>query len=137
VSKEDREDAQLRQLLGSDLSDTESIRTGTWGRTRKPPGLSNKNLGRQTSWGPRCDDYHTDGAGITDGDDELLESIVKSVSSRTTNPRERKRSNRHSATTDRSARKWPVVQTEAPPFCKYSIHSHSLASLNLKLRELI
>lgn len=35
-SKEDRADAELRQLLGSDLSDTESMRTGTWGRSRKP-----------------------------------------------------------------------------------------------------
>lgn len=35
-SKEDRADAELRQLLGSDISDTESMRTGTWGRTRKP-----------------------------------------------------------------------------------------------------
>ncbi len=105
VSKEDRDDAQLRQLLGSDLSDTESIRTGTWGRTRKPS--ANKiGMGRQTSWsGVRCDDYLTDGAGVTDGDDELLESLVKSVSSRATNPRERKRNNRHSAATDRSTRK--------------------------------
>lgn len=35
-SKEDRADAELRQLLGSDISDTESMRTGTWGRSRKP-----------------------------------------------------------------------------------------------------
>ena len=34
-SKEDRADAELRQLLGSDISDTESMRTGTWGRSRK------------------------------------------------------------------------------------------------------
>lgn len=35
-TKEDRADAELRQLLGSDISDTESMRTGTWGRSRKP-----------------------------------------------------------------------------------------------------
>jgi hypothetical protein len=34
-TKEDRADAELRQLLGSDISDTESMRTGTWGRSRK------------------------------------------------------------------------------------------------------
>lgn len=34
-TKEDRADAELRQLLGSDISDTESMRTGTWGRARK------------------------------------------------------------------------------------------------------
>ena len=44
-TKEDRADAELRQLLGSDLSDTESMRTGTWGRTRKS-GLINAQPSR-------------------------------------------------------------------------------------------
>ena len=39
-TKEDRADAELRQLLGSDISDTESMRTGTWGRSRKSSNFS-------------------------------------------------------------------------------------------------
>lgn len=39
-TKEDRADAELRQLLGSDISDTESMRTGTWGRSRKSGNLN-------------------------------------------------------------------------------------------------
>ena len=42
-TKEDRADAELRQLLGSDISDTESMRTGTWGRSRKS-GTSSSTL---------------------------------------------------------------------------------------------
>lgn len=80
-SNEDRADAELRQLLGSDISDVESMQgTLPWRRQRKDMnssviGVPNGNL--------------TD-----DGDDEILESLVKTAtkapSSRTT-PRERKR----------------------------------------------
>ncbi|XP_046634665.1 FH1/FH2 domain-containing protein 3-like isoform X2 [Daphnia pulicaria] len=67
-TKEDRRaDAELRQLLGSDISDTESMRTGTWGRSRKSMGL-----GRNTSI---RDDYLTD--AVTDGDDEILEVLSR------------------------------------------------------------
>ncbi|KZS12793.1 Uncharacterized protein APZ42_022001 [Daphnia magna] len=92
-TKEDRADAELRQLLGSDISDTESMRTGTWGRSRKSVGL-----GRSTSI---RDDYLTD--TVTDGDDEILESLVKTATRTTTHPRERKRSNRQHINADRSA----------------------------------
>lgn len=114
-SKEDRADAELRQLLGSDISDTESMRTGTWGRSRKAgpfiigfilrrfKSINNlettkKGLGRSTSV---RDDYLTD--TVTDGDDEILESLVKTAT-RTPAPRERKRSNRqHSTQAERSS----------------------------------
>ncbi|XP_031779581.1 uncharacterized protein LOC100115129 isoform X2 [Nasonia vitripennis] len=84
-TKEDRADAELRQLLGSDISDVESIHgTLPWRRQRKD--------GR-TSLGPLLRDEHTNG-NLTDGDDELLESLVKTATktpaTRTT-PRERKR----------------------------------------------
>ncbi|XP_046444572.1 uncharacterized protein LOC124194434 isoform X4 [Daphnia pulex] len=92
-TKEDRADAELRQLLGSDISDTESMRTGTWGRSRKSMGL-----GRSTSI---RDDYLTD--AVTDGDDEILESLVKTATRTTTHPRERKRSNRQHNHADRSS----------------------------------
>lgn len=84
-TKEDRADAELRQLLGSDISDVESKHgTLTWRRQRKD--------GR-TSLGPIPRDDTVNG-NVTDGDDELLESLVKtatkSPATRTT-PRERKR----------------------------------------------
>ncbi|XP_044020038.1 uncharacterized protein LOC122860330 isoform X4 [Aphidius gifuensis] len=84
-TKEDRADAELRQLLGSDISDVESKHgTLTWRRQRKD--------GR-TSLGPILRDETVNG-NVTDGDDELLESLVKtatkSPATRTT-PRERKR----------------------------------------------
>ncbi|XP_014300404.1 FH1/FH2 domain-containing protein 3 isoform X3 [Microplitis demolitor] len=84
-TKEDRADAELRQLLGSDISDVESIHgTLPWRRQRKE--------GR-TLLGPILRDETTNG-NVTDGDDELLESLVKTAtkcpSTRTT-PRERKR----------------------------------------------
>ncbi|KAF3420774.1 hypothetical protein E2986_12699 [Frieseomelitta varia] len=84
-TKEDRADAELRQLLGSDISDVESIHgTLPWRRQRKD--------GR-TSLGPLLRDENTNG-NLTDGDDELLESLVKTATktpaTRTT-PRERKR----------------------------------------------
>jgi len=49
------------------------------------------------------DDYLTD--TVTDGDDEILESLVKTAT-RMPAPRERKRSNRPHTQTDRSARKY-------------------------------
>ncbi|XP_011298723.1 FH1/FH2 domain-containing protein 3 isoform X8 [Fopius arisanus] len=84
-TKEDRADAELRQLLGSDISDVESLHgTLPWRRQRKD--------GR-TALGPILRDESTNG-NVTDGDDELLESLVKtatkSPATRTT-PRERKR----------------------------------------------
>ncbi|XP_012281842.1 uncharacterized protein LOC105700527 isoform X3 [Orussus abietinus] len=84
-TKEDRADAELRQLLGSDISDVESIHgTLPWRRQRKD--------GR-TALGPLLRDESVNG-NLTDGDDELLESLVKTATkspgTRTT-PRERKR----------------------------------------------
>ncbi|XP_034936593.1 FH1/FH2 domain-containing protein 3 isoform X3 [Chelonus insularis] len=84
-TKEDRADAELRQLLGSDISDVESIHgTLPWRRQRKD--------GR-SMLGPIIRDETTNG-NVTDGEDELLESLVKTAtkcpSTRTT-PRERKR----------------------------------------------
>lgn len=80
-TKEDRADAELRQLLGSDISDVESMQgTLPWRRTRKD--INHSLLG-------------VPNGNITDdGDDEILESLVKTAtkapSARTT-PRERKR----------------------------------------------
>lgn len=58
-------------------------------------------LGRSTSI---RDDYLTD--TVTDGDDEILESLVKTATRTTTHPRERKRSNRQHINADRSARNY-------------------------------
>ncbi|XP_051169881.1 FH1/FH2 domain-containing protein 3 isoform X7 [Leptopilina boulardi] len=84
-TKEDRADAELRQLLGSDISDVESLHgTLPWRRQRKE--------GR-TSLGPLLRDETTNG-NLTDGDDELLECLVKTATKLPTTratPRERKR----------------------------------------------
>ncbi|XP_025160810.1 FH1/FH2 domain-containing protein 3 isoform X1 [Harpegnathos saltator] len=85
-TKEDRADAELRQLLGSDISDVESIHgTLPWRRQRKD--------GRIIALGPVLRDESTNG-NLADGVDELLESLVKTATkapaTRTT-PRERKR----------------------------------------------
>ncbi|KAF4531503.1 hypothetical protein B566_EDAN004099 [Ephemera danica] len=82
-SKEtDRADAELRQLLGGDMSETESLH-GTWRRQRKDLGRLNSLL-RDEGMSEH----------LTDGDDEILESLVKTATktpvARTT-PRERKR----------------------------------------------
>jgi hypothetical protein len=78
-TKEDRADAELRQLLGSDISDVESMQgTLPWRRTRRD---SNRAFLGQAN------------GNLTDGDDEILESLVKTATkgpSRTA-PRERKR----------------------------------------------
>jgi hypothetical protein len=88
-TKEDRADAELRQLLGSDISDVESMQgTLPWRRTRRD---SNRSFLGQAN------------GNLTDGDDEILESLVKTATkgpSRTA-PRERKRT-RHA---DRKSRK--------------------------------
>ncbi|XP_071628745.1 uncharacterized protein [Temnothorax longispinosus] len=85
-TKEDRADAELRQLLGSDISDVESIHgTLPWRRQKKD--------GRIIPLGPVLRDESTNG-NLADGVDELLESLVKTATktpaTRTT-PRERKR----------------------------------------------
>lgn len=93
-SKEDRADAELRQLLGSDISDVESMQgTLPWRRTRRDVNKSFINVGN---------------GNLTDGDDEILESLVKTAtkgSSTRTAPRERKRT-RHA---DRKSRKFNLV----------------------------
>ncbi|KAL1517894.1 hypothetical protein ABEB36_001598 [Hypothenemus hampei] len=83
-SKEDRADAELRQLLGSDISDVESMQgTLPWRHRRRESGSQNNTLGR-SSLGPN--------GNFTDGDDEILESLVKTVTKGPrTAPRERKR----------------------------------------------
>ncbi|CAH1113145.1 unnamed protein product, partial [Psylliodes chrysocephalus] len=79
-TKEDRADAELRQLLGSDMSDVESLQgTLPWRRTRRESNRSFLSPGN---------------GNLTDGDDELLESLVKNATkgpSTRTAPRERKR----------------------------------------------
>lgn len=79
-SKEDRADAELRQLLGSDMSDVESLQgTLPWRRQKRD---SNRSIFGQAN-----------GNLTDDGDDEILESLVKTATkgpSRTA-PRERKR----------------------------------------------
>ncbi|XP_057672689.1 FH1/FH2 domain-containing protein 1 isoform X3 [Diorhabda carinulata] len=79
-SKEDRADAELRQLLGSDMSDVESLQgTLPWRRTRKDGNRSFLSPGN---------------GNLTDGDDELIETLVKTATkapSTRTAPRERKR----------------------------------------------
>ncbi|KAJ8934915.1 hypothetical protein NQ314_013105 [Rhamnusium bicolor] len=79
-TKEDRADAELRQLLGSDISDVESMQgTLPWRRTRRDGNRSFMSSAN---------------GNLTDGDDEILESLVKTAtkgSSTRTAPRERKR----------------------------------------------
>lgn len=90
-SKEDRADAELRQLLGSDISDVDSMQgTLPWRRTRRDGNRSFLNSAN---------------GNLTDGDDEIIESLVKTAtkgSSTRTAPRERKRT-RHA---DRKSRKF-------------------------------
>lgn len=79
-TKEDRADAELRQLLGSDMSDVESLQgTLPWRRQKRD---SSRSIFAQAN-----------GNLTDDGDDEILESLVKTATkgpSRTA-PRERKR----------------------------------------------
>lgn len=89
-TKEDRADAELRQLLGSDISDVDSLQgTLPWRRTRREGNRSFLNT--------------SNNGNLTDGDDEILESLVKTATkgSPRTAPRERKRT-RHA---DRKSRK--------------------------------
>ncbi|KAK7073740.1 Formin Homology 2 Domain, partial [Halocaridina rubra] len=82
-TKEEKADSDLRQLLNySDVSDTETIRgKSTWRRTRES---KTRSKGEESM-----------AEMLADGDDALLDSLVKTAtqgpSSRTT-PRERKRS---------------------------------------------
>ncbi|KAK9886767.1 hypothetical protein WA026_018417 [Henosepilachna vigintioctopunctata] len=78
-TKEDRADAELRQLLGSDLSDVESFQ-GTLPLRRTRRDANRSFLGG------------TNG-NLTDGDDEILESLVKTATKGPSRiaPRERKR----------------------------------------------
>lgn len=79
-TKEDKADAELRQLLGSDISDVESMQgTLPWRRQRRDGNRS--FLGQANG-------------NLTDGDDEILESLVKTATKAPTSrtaPRERKR----------------------------------------------
>ncbi|XP_044746881.1 FH1/FH2 domain-containing protein 3 [Coccinella septempunctata] len=78
-TKEDRADAELRQLLGSDLSDVESFQgTLPLRRTRRD---GNRSFLGSTN------------GNLTDGDDEILESLVKTATKGPSRiaPRERKR----------------------------------------------
>ncbi|KAL3284446.1 hypothetical protein HHI36_018605 [Cryptolaemus montrouzieri] len=78
-TKEDRADAELRQLLGSDLSDVESFQ-GTLPLRRTRRDANRSFLG-------------TTNGNLTDGDDEILESLVKTATKGPSRiaPRERKR----------------------------------------------
>lgn len=90
-TKEDRADAELRQLLGSDISDVESMQGTLPWRRQKSINLNNTLL-------------RVPNGNITDdGDDEILESLVKTATKAPTSratPRERKRT-RHA---DRKSR---------------------------------
>lgn len=90
-TKEDKADAELRQLLGSDISDVESMQgTLPWRRQRRD---GNRSFIGQAN------------GNLTDGDDEILESLVKTATKAPTSrtaPRERKRT-RHA---DRKSRKF-------------------------------
>uniref|UniRef100_A0AAR5QKK1 FH2 domain-containing protein n=1 Tax=Dendroctonus ponderosae TaxID=77166 RepID=A0AAR5QKK1_DENPD len=83
-SKEDRADAELRQLLGSDISDVESMQgTLPWRHRRRESASQNNTLGRNSTGL---------NGHLTDGDDEILESLVKTATKGPrTAPRERKR----------------------------------------------
>ncbi|XP_060519633.1 FH1/FH2 domain-containing protein 3 isoform X2 [Cylas formicarius] len=85
-SKEDRADAELRQLLGSDISDVESLQGTLPWRHRRRDGL-----GSGRSFGAASPAITANG-NLTDGDDEILESLVKTATKGPrTAPRERKR----------------------------------------------
>ncbi|XP_075229398.1 formin homology 2 domain containing isoform X2 [Lycorma delicatula] len=86
-TQEDRADAELRQLLGNDHSNKDNSLTGSlpWRRTKKDLG--------HTGLSPLSREDGVNG-NLTDADDEILESLVKTATktptTRTT-PRERKR----------------------------------------------
>ncbi|XP_046671595.1 uncharacterized protein LOC124361680 isoform X4 [Homalodisca vitripennis] len=95
-SQDDRADAELRQLLGNDSADNETSLTGSlpWRRQRK-------DIGRVSLGNVRNDGTN---GNLTDADDEILESLVKTatkIPSTRTAPRERKRT-RHADLVKRS-----------------------------------
>ncbi|CAH1187826.1 unnamed protein product [Phyllotreta striolata] len=105
-SKEDRADAELRQLLGSDMSDVESLQgTLPWRRTRRESTRSFLSPGN---------------GNLTDGDDELLESLVKNATKGPTTrtaPRERKRTrhvDRKSLKRSRTRENMPFGSRDSP-----------------------
>ncbi|XP_076263923.1 formin homology 2 domain containing isoform X4 [Rhynchophorus ferrugineus] len=109
-SKEDRADAELRQLLGSDISDGESMQ-GTLRWRRKPRDNINQNRNMTASpAGPN--------GNLTDGDDEILESLVKTATKGPrTAPRERKRTrhaDRKSFKRSRTRENNPFGNRESP-----------------------
>ncbi|CAH0547380.1 unnamed protein product [Brassicogethes aeneus] len=104
-TKEDRADAELRQLLGSDMSEVESMQgTLPWRRTRRDDNRLFMSPGN---------------GNMTDGDDELLETLVKTAtkgSSRTA-PRERKRTrhaDRKSLKRSRTRENMPFGSRDSP-----------------------
>ncbi|XP_050517614.1 uncharacterized protein LOC114335223 isoform X2 [Diabrotica virgifera virgifera] len=105
-TKEDRADAELRQLLGSDMSDVESLQgTLPWRRTRRESNRSFMSTGN---------------GNLTDGDDELIETLVKTATkapSTRTAPRERKRTrhaDRKSLKRSRTRENNPLGSRDSP-----------------------
>ncbi|XP_055702858.1 FH1/FH2 domain-containing protein 3 isoform X2 [Phlebotomus papatasi] len=109
-TQEDRADAELRQLLGSPMTTVDTPDPGnpfTW-RRRRPENLhSPKTINRDEQF--------------TDGDDEILESLVKTATkapgTRST-PRERKRTrhaDRKSLKRSRTREGFTVERTGASP----------------------
>lgn len=124
-SKDVQADEELRQLLGgsSGVSDSEDCKWGTVpgvrGRLRK------HDVGRQNkgSWGRPVsvrDDNLTD--GMTDGDDEILESLVKTATApivRST-ARERKRARQADRKSLRRTLKIGLTDEEKKLVCAFS-----------------
>ncbi|GFV43247.1 transposable element Tcb2 transposase [Trichonephila clavipes] len=96
-TKEQREDQQLRQILGE--SDAEEAKMTQWGSMVNLRGRPKSNLGGTLSRPnsvmmlDRCGGYITPYESTTDIDDEILESLVKTATAQPnrTEPRTRKK----------------------------------------------
>ncbi|CAL1268047.1 unnamed protein product [Larinioides sclopetarius] len=95
-TKEQREDQQLRQILGE--SDAEDARLTQWGsminlRGRPKNGPGNLSRPNSVMMLDRCGGYTTPYESTTDIDDEILESLVKTATAQPnrTEPRTRKK----------------------------------------------
>jgi len=96
-TKEDSADAELRTVLNPCREGTEEAASGSlsWTRRSKAP-IANNRVVTQHNFQNRASTLTRNG-GVGDGDDEILESLVKTATqtpATRTAPRERKRNSR-------------------------------------------
>lgn len=110
-SKEDKADAELREVLSKSCTEN-GDGSMTWSRRLKPPQpITNGPASPATLFGSKRAATLGPGSPLVDGDDEILESLVKTATRASDSrvaPRERKRnSTRYS---DRKSRKHLFIE---------------------------